>query len=126
MNLNQVTIPAMDVSSSVAFYQKLGLKLIVNALPDYARLECPDGEATFSIHRESSPTKGQGAIIYFESENLDAEVKRLMDAGVTFDSGPRDEPWLWREARLKDPDQNRIVLFYAGQNRKFPPWRVGE
>jgi len=116
----------MDVSRSVAFYQKLGLKLIVNALPDYARLECPDGEATFSIHRESSATEGQGAIIYFESEDLDAEVKRLMDEGVIFDSGPRDEPWLWREARLKDPDQNRIVLFYAGQNRKFPPWRVGE
>jgi predicted enzyme related to lactoylglutathione lyase len=126
MNLNQVTLPATDVSRSVTFYKMLGLKLIVNALPDYARLECPAGEATLSLHKESSPEGGWGAIVYFESEDLDAEVKRLKAAGIKFDSGPRDEPWLWREARLKDPDQNRIVLFHAGQNRKFPPWRVEE
>lgn len=124
MNLNQITIPSTDLARSVNFYQKLGLKLIVNALPDYARLECPVGEATFSIHRESPSPEGYGAIIYFECEDVDAEVKRLKAVGLSFDSGPRDEPWLWREARLKDPDQNRLVLFNAGPNRKNPPWRV--
>ena len=124
MNLNQVTIPAHDLSRAVAFYKTLGLNLIVDALPDYVRFECPDGEATLSIHRESTVSEEQGAIIYFECEDLDAEVKRLEAAGLIFDSGARDEPWLWREARLRDPDQNRIVLFHAGQNRKNPPWRV--
>ena len=50
MNLNQVTIPSVDVIKSVEFYKKLGLRLIVDASPRYVRFEVPDGEATFSIH----------------------------------------------------------------------------
>ena len=126
MNLNQITIPSVDLSRSVTFYETLGLKLIVNSLPDYVRFECPDGESTFSIHRVASVAEGEGVMIYFECEDLDAEVKKLIKAGLNFDSGPRDEPWLWWEARLQDPDCNRIILFHAGKNRKYPPWRVGE
>jgi hypothetical protein len=48
----------------------------------------------------------------------------LQSRGYIFENAPRDEPWLWREARLRDPDDNVICLFFAGQNRKFPPWRV--
>jgi hypothetical protein len=33
-------------------------------------------------------------------------------------------PWLWREARLRDPDGHRVCLYRAGQNRKNPPWRL--
>ncbi|MEJ0043657.1 MAG: VOC family protein [Rhizomicrobium sp.] len=49
MRLNQVTVPALDVAASIAFYKTLGLRLIVES-PHYARFELPDGEATFSIH----------------------------------------------------------------------------
>jgi hypothetical protein len=41
MNLNQGTVPVSNVENSIEFYEKLGLKVIVKALPDYARLECP-------------------------------------------------------------------------------------
>ncbi len=51
MDLNQITVPVADVEESIDFYEKLGLKLIVKALPDYARFECPEGDATFSLHR---------------------------------------------------------------------------
>ncbi|MEM7380928.1 MAG: VOC family protein, partial [Bacteroidota bacterium] len=37
---------------------------------------------------------------------------------------PRDQSWLWREARLKDPDGNTLILYHAGENRKNPPWRI--
>ena len=70
MNLNQITIPSIDLSISVSFYQKLGLKLIVDALPRYARFECPDGESTFSIHKTDELPKGSGVVIYFENENI--------------------------------------------------------
>ena len=53
MNLNQVTAPCVDLDASVAFYRALGLRLIVFDPPDYARFECPDGDATFSVHREN-------------------------------------------------------------------------
>ncbi len=51
MNLNQITIPSLDVDKSTAFYIKLGLHLIVDARPRYVRFEMPDGDATFSIHK---------------------------------------------------------------------------
>ena len=124
MNLNQVTIPSLDLTKSIPFYEKLGLKLIVKALPHYARFECPDGDATFSIHQVEKLPTGDGIYIYFECENLDEHVKSLTKKGVVFDELPNDKSWLWREARLKDVDENQLVLFYGGEMRKNPPWRI--
>ena len=124
MNLNQVTIPSLDLKKSICFYEKLGLKLIVKALPHYARFECPEGNATFSIHQTEQLPKGEGAYIYFECENLDEQVEALKKKGIQFDQEPTDQSWLWREARLKDLDGNQLVLFYAGENRLNPPWRI--
>ena len=124
MNLNQVTVPSSDVARSVEFYRRLGLTLIVEDLPNYARFECPEGESTFSVENRPGRIGENGAVVYFECQDLDALVARLKARGVQFDSDPQDQPWLWREASLKDPDGNRICLFNAGINRKSPPWRV--
>jgi len=124
MNLNQVTIPATDLERSISFYEKLGLKLIVKALPDYARFECPVGDATFSLHKTSSTVSNADTWIYFEVEHLDDLVNELADKGIHFDELPTDKPWLWREARLKDPDGNQLIIYHAGHNRKYPPWKI--
>jgi hydroxymethylpyrimidine/phosphomethylpyrimidine kinase len=63
-------------------------------------------------------------VVYFECDDLDATVARLSAEGIEFKSGPKDEPWLWREARLKDPFGNELCLYHAGENRRFPPWRI--
>ena len=126
MNLNQVTVPALDVAASVAFYRKLGLKLIVEALPRYARFECPDGEATFSVHRVETLPGANGVVVYFEHEHLDEWVAELQAAGLEFAELPADQSWLWREARLRDPAGNQLILYHAGANRKHPPWRLPE
>jgi catechol 2,3-dioxygenase-like lactoylglutathione lyase family enzyme len=124
MNLNQVTIPSLDLKQSVPFYQKLGLILIVESIPNYARFECPKGDATFSIHQVQELPKGSGVIIYFEIETLDEYVTEIAKKGIEFEELPHDKRWLWREARLKDLDNNQIILFHAGENRKNPPWRI--
>ena len=124
MNLNQVTIPSLNIQKSIAFYKRLGLNLIVEALPHYARFECLDGDATFSIHLVDKLPEGEGVYVYFETEKLDKDVNRLQEEGIRFDLLPTDQTWLWREARLKDPDGNIIVLYFAGDNRKNPPWRL--
>ena len=126
MNLNQITVPSTDLSKSVPFYQDLGLKLIVKTSPDYARLECLDGDSTFSIHKVDSLPKGEGIYVYFECDDLDEHVKQLIKKGIEFDELPNDKKWLWREARLKDPDNNQLILFYGGDNRKNPPWKLKE
>lgn len=124
MNLNQITISATDVSASVAFYKKLGLHLIVDALPRYARFECPDGNNTFSIHLTDEVPKGNGITIYFEDDNIDATVKELQHKGVIFYTQPEDQSWLWREASLLDPDGHKIIIYFAGENRLNPPWKI--
>ena len=124
MNLNQITIPSLHVEKATEFYKTLGLQLIVDASPRYVRFECPDGDATLSIHKVDKLPKGNGITIYFEDENLDTLVLNLKQKGITFISDPEDKTYLWREAHLEDPDGNHIILFYAGKNRKNPPWRV--
>ena len=125
MNLNQVTVEVSDIPRSRDFYQRLGLELIVSS-DHYARFLCPsrDGQgATVSIHL-SDAAKPNGAGIYFECEDLDARVEGLKASGIIFDHDPVDQRWLWREAWLRDPDGNRLCLYFAGVNRVDPPWRV--
>lgn len=124
MNLNQITVPSTNVERSARFYEKLGLRLIVEAFPHYVRFECPDGDATFSVHLVEEQPSGEGISVYFEMEQLDNRVDELLEVGVEFEEMPEDRPWLWREARLRDPDGNRLILYHAGENRKNPPWRI--
>ncbi len=123
MRLNQVTVTVRDLAEAKAFYSMLGLRLIVDS-PHYARFECPGGEATFSL--DLSPEALPGAtVVYFESDTLDDDYRRLAHAGLHFDSPPTDQPWLWREARLRDPSGNLVCIYHAGENRRNPAWRVG-
>ena len=124
MNLNQITIPSINVEKAVEFYKILGLKLIVDSIPRYVRFECPDGDASFSIHHVEELPKGNGITIYFEDEDLDNWVEKLQQKGIIFSELPNDKPWLWREAHLKDLDGNNLILFHAGKNRKNPAWRI--
>jgi catechol 2,3-dioxygenase-like lactoylglutathione lyase family enzyme len=123
MNLNQVTLPARDVAASAAFYRAMGFTQIVDA-PHYARFECPSGDSTFSLHAAESAPADPAVVVYFETEDLDEQVRRLAAKGFEFTQLPRDERWLWREARLRDPAGNLLCLYWAGRNRKYPPWRV--
>lgn len=123
MNLNQVTLPCTDLDASVAFYRKLGFRQIVSTPPHYARFECGSG-ATFSLHLTPGPLPESGVVVYFEVEALDDAVAWLVAEGIDFDSLPADQPWLWREATLRDPAGNRLCLYFAGPNRRNPPWRI--
>ncbi|MDB5691753.1 MAG: thiD [Alphaproteobacteria bacterium] len=122
VDLNQVTLPAEDYDASVAFYRALGLTQIVDSPGRYARFECPGG-ATLSIHVEPGAKAGD-AMICLESAQLDAWVEQLRAAGIAFETPPTDQRWAWREVHLRDPAGIRLCLYQAGENRRFPPWRL--
>ena len=128
MNLNQVTIYTAKPLETAEFFTKLGLNLIVDSLPRYARFECPDGDSTLSIQQAETRPVGSvpdnNIVLYFECDDLDGEVTRLKSLGLEFEEDPTDRDWLWRQAYLRDPNGNRICLFHAAENRKNPPWRV--
>jgi catechol 2,3-dioxygenase-like lactoylglutathione lyase family enzyme len=124
MNLNQVTISSLDVTASTEFYTVLGLNIIVNALPNYVRFECPNGGATFSIHSIDALPDGNKITLYFEVDSLFKTISELKQKGITFNTEILEQPWLWSEAHLNDPDGHHIIISHAGENRKNPSWRV--
>ncbi len=122
MNLNQVTLPAHNMKESCHFYLQLGFTQIVET-QHYARFQCPVGNATFSLSL-SLDNFENGSTIYFEHEELDQWVESLMQKGIVFEHGPIEQSFLWKEASLFDPSGNKIKLYWAGENRLNPPWRV--
>lgn len=121
--LNQVTVTAKDYDKSVRFYRALGLRQIVDNPPDYARFEAWGG-VTFSVQVDPEETIAATTAVYFEVDDLDERVEQLARNGFAFEHGPRNQPWMWREARLRDPAGNILFLYKAGEARRFPPWRL--
>jgi catechol 2,3-dioxygenase-like lactoylglutathione lyase family enzyme len=126
MRLNQVTVRVKDIDKATAFYKGLGLQQIVGGTDHYARFLCPQGDATFSVEKMDFGEPHSTTTVYFECDKLDDKVDELKALGYKFEQDPKDQTWLWREAYLKDPDGNTICLFYAGENRINPPWRLQE
>ncbi len=121
-SLNQVTLPARAYAPSVAFYRLLGLVQIVDS-PDngYARFECTDG-STLSI--STGHGVAGGVSVYFEYADLEGAIADLRRKGLEIPD-PVAQSWLWHESWIEDPAGNRLCLYHAGANRRFPPWRMG-
>jgi catechol 2,3-dioxygenase-like lactoylglutathione lyase family enzyme len=126
MRLNHVTLSVTDIERSVEFYKRLGLRQIVANYPTYARFVSPEGDTTLSLHGlgAGNAMPPPSASVHFECRDLDGKVAHLKAKGFVFEMDPTDQPYLWREAILRDPDGNPIFLFSAGENRLNPPWRI--
>lgn len=124
MRLNHVTLDVHDVEASARFYVSLGLVPIVLDYPDYARLSSPEETVTLSLQRASVGGRGGRASVHLEVDDVDAAVNDLQRRGLSFVRAPADQPYLWREAVLLDPDGYEVFVYHAGKNRLNPPWRV--
>lgn len=98
--------------------------MVVGALPHYASFLCTDNNAIYCLQKVDKVPSGEGGWTYFEVQDLNAQVQLLITKGISFEELPTDKPWLWREARLKGPDKNKLILYFAGTNRINPPWKI--
>ncbi len=124
MRFNHVTLLVSELARSLHFYTTLGLTPIVLEAPRYARLTFPQGDETLSLEVTDGAARACAMQLYFECADLDARCAALRSQGVAFIQAPRDMDYLWREARLLDPDGHDIRLYFAGENRLNPPWRL--
>ncbi|HEV3283257.1 MAG TPA: VOC family protein [Solirubrobacteraceae bacterium] len=124
VRLNHVTLTVADVERSADFYARLGLRQIVAAYPGYARFLSPEGDTTLSLHRAEGALPSPSASIHFEVDDVDRVAEELKGSGFTFACEPVDQPYLWREAIMLDPDGHQVFIYHAGQNRLHPPWRL--
>ena len=120
------TLIVTDFERSKAFYTALGLVQIVDSPPRYARFRFPDGDATLSIEVTGEPAVPSRAELFFECASVDETFADLKDKGLAFEQDPTDMFYLWREARLRDPDGHELRLYSAGENRLNPAWRMAE
>ena len=77
MDLNQVTVSCTDYDRSVEFYQTLGLRLIVNSPPRYARFETPSG-STLSIHNGTAPASETTFCVESNSNTVVGAMPKLL------------------------------------------------
>ena len=128
MRFNHMTLVVADLERSKAFYKTLGLVQIVDSPPRYARFVFPEGDATLSVEvmGDKPDRPADRAQLFFECEALDETVAALKGKGLVFEQEPTDMFYLWREARLRDPDGHDLRLYHAGENRLNPPWRLKE
>lgn len=127
MRFNHVTLVVADLERSKGFYRKLGLIQIVDSPPRYARFRLPEGDATLSVEViEGAPTGLTSAQLFFECDDIDGTVAALKAEGLVFAQDPTDMFYLFREARLRDPDGHDIRLYSenAKDVRLNPPWKI--
>ena len=126
MKMNQMTISVLDMDASRGFYQKLGCEMVVEGA-EYSRMLAPDGVNTFSFVKVEAIADTSVCHLYFEFDSaaeLDAKVMAFQAQGFAEFTDPVDQRWLWRESHVKDPSGFMVILYYAGENRLFPPWGV--
>ena len=120
MNLNQVTIPSLDVSRSIEFYERLGLQLIVHTHDAYARVECPEGDSTFSVHLvEAVPP--EGVWVYFEVNDVTAKIKELEAKGIAFDLPPQNSRGYGQRPVSKIRMGIELLSFMQGSRERIHP-----
>jgi catechol 2,3-dioxygenase-like lactoylglutathione lyase family enzyme len=126
MRFNHITLAVTDLERSKAFYRTLGLVQIVDEPPRYARFVFPEGDATLSVEVTGDRLEPSlpCATLFFECAALDQTVAALEARGLVFEQAPVDMFYLWREARLRDPDGHALRLYCAGDNRLNPPWKI--
>jgi len=119
---NHAMIYTTKLSQAVKFYRDaLGFEIVDTYPGAYVRLKSPAGRTTIALHavesgQEMHP-KAEGLRLYFEVEGLDAFCKALEKKGVKLDQMPKDMPWGWKHAYLRDPDGHQISLYWAGEAR---------
>lgn len=113
MRLRCVNIPTVHVEEMRGFYS-----LVLGAPYDGShggpdRYEIPAGEKMWVVVcRVSTPVvvHPESCGLEFEVDDVDAEYRRLLQAGVKIESPPTTLLWQWRFVALRDPDGNNVNL----------------
>jgi hydroxymethylpyrimidine/phosphomethylpyrimidine kinase len=123
--LNQVTVTGTDYRKSVEFYRSLGPPPD-RRQPGERLCAVRDRRAERRCRSRSIPKRRsrQRPRSISNATTLTSGSRSWPEAGSRSSTVPRNQPWMWREARLRDPSGNIIFLYRAGEARRFPPWRI--
>lgn len=114
-----VSVPVSDQERAKAFYvDQLGCELTRDddSVPGIRWVQVTPRGASTSLTLVTwfdtmPPGSLQGLVL--GSNDLESDCDRLAGAGVEFDRPLEEQPW-GKEAVIRDPDGNKIVLQQAG------------
>lgn len=111
MKLYMTELSVSDIAASLTWYRdKLGLHVRVNDTDKkYVQFDA-GGQLSLREHRDTGKVDSQ-SIVYFEVENLTAELARLSKLNIVPDDDTTESEEGYRRAILRDPDGHRIGLF---------------
>jgi len=112
--LGQVHISVRDVDRSVEFYRDvLGMEFLFR-VPGQPMAFFASGDVRLYLGTPERPEFASKCVLYFRVDDVDAEHKRLTEAGIAFLDSPRvvhrdagGELWM---VFLVDPDGHQIGL----------------
>jgi predicted enzyme related to lactoylglutathione lyase len=106
-----VWLAVTDMRRAVAFYgDTLGLAVTQHD-DDWSEIEVDGLRIGLNGREEESPSGDGGAVVAFAPDGeLEDEVRRLEQAGVTFSGAVSEHAW-GRIVPFKDPDGNDLQLY---------------
>ena len=112
-----IELPASDADRAQRFYAELfGWQFSDSGMPgiDYRMFQGEPGGAVYP-----GDNAGQGPIVYFETDDIDAELGRIRDAGgETEDKAP--VPSMGWYAHAKDPEGNAFAVWQGDESAPMP------
>jgi predicted enzyme related to lactoylglutathione lyase len=106
-----VWLPVTDMQRAVTFYgDTLGLPVTQHD-DDWSEVDANGLRIGLNGSEPESPADDGGALVAFQPDGeLEPEVERLKNAGVTFSDQISEHPW-GRIVPFKDPDGNDLQLY---------------
>jgi catechol 2,3-dioxygenase-like lactoylglutathione lyase family enzyme len=122
IDFNHAMVYTTRLDEALAFYRDgLGFQVVDEYPNAYARLRAPGGSGSIALHVVDKDMKmdaaTEGLRLYFECAELDAFCAALAQRGIAIDQLPKDMPWGWRHAYLRDPDGHQISLYWSHGKR---------
>lgn len=116
MKLNCVNISTTEITKMRDFYS-----LVLNApynevVPNRFEIRVGDVTIVITPTNTKTPVNPDCCGLEFVVDDVDAEYKRLLAAGVKIENEPVTYPWNWRAIGFTDPDGNHIAFVaYVGE-----------
>lgn len=108
--------PVKDMARARHFYgELLGLEPSASYAEDkWVEYDTPEGK---TVALDTFSPEGTGPYLALETDDIDAEMSRLKEAGVTVVKDTWDNQ-VCKMALVKDPDGNTVMLHQIASDRK--------
>lgn len=107
--ISAVTLATTDMAASVAFYERLGFRLLYGGRDSpFSSFQVGGGYLNLQADDAWTPPEVVWGRVIFYVDDVDAMYERALTAGLTPAAPPADAPWGERFFHIRDPDGHEL------------------